>query len=471
MAGGIPPLTRSPCSLVGTVFDPPREEYAAAIESVVSEGVKLLSGLPRILYSRVFREHVQDLPTDVPGSLGAPTVGALIAASTEFQEIRQSIDKKFADDFSAAASFVRVFDAVRPVFDYQLTNDDEAYKAREHTVNSLQRDMARMKAWDLQVDRMRSQHVEGALFVDSKRLKSELEPITTSAIESIKALLSELARKKCKAVFEAFVARSRSLDQRPPALDKFAAHVERIVSLREAEAALLRESSSVEDMYKLLQSYDVKISSEDAVALDDMRNSGLAYTDSYRKSEAYLEDRMPEMTRQLDMNIIKATDSLKAVGESVNDGLFIDASQPADTVLEQLEVTKARFAALQDTAERYNKWQGLFGIPPFEFRQLKIAQKAVNLRLQLWQTISQFESKYRAWTEGPFDAVDAEELARDVAGFLKTSFVLDKQVSTQAVRELNVVIIGPFVGTGRRLGVCHAEKARRRIQAERSGYL
>jgi len=178
-----------------------------------------------------------------------------------------------------------------------------------------------------------------------------------------------------------------------PALDKFAAHVERIVSLREAEAALLRESSSVEDMYKLLQSYDVKISSEDAVALGNMRNSGLAYTDSYRKSEAYLEDRMPEMTRQLDMNIIKATDSLKAVGESVNDGLFIDASQPADTVLEQLEVTKARFAALQDTAERYNKWQGLFGIPPFEFRQLKIAQKAVNLRLQLWQTISQFESK------------------------------------------------------------------------------
>jgi len=49
VAGGIPPMTRSPCSLVGTVLTLPREEYAAAIESVVSEGVKLLSGLPRIL--------------------------------------------------------------------------------------------------------------------------------------------------------------------------------------------------------------------------------------------------------------------------------------------------------------------------------------------------------------------------------------------------------------------------------------
>jgi hypothetical protein len=363
--------------------------------------------------------------------------------------------------------YVAVFDSVRPVYDFHLTDDPEEYRAREHTTTSLQRDMAKMKAWDLQVrarlklgwaarflsicippalvcapltchrallllaiqvDRMRSQHVEGCLFIDSKRLKGELEPITLTAIDGIKALLSELARRKTKVVLEAFVTRSRTLDQRPPALDKFSAHVERVAGIREAEAAVLKDASAVEDMYKLLQSYDVKISSEDAVALDDMRNAGLAYTDSYRKSEAFLEERMPEMTRQLDVNIIKVNDSLKTVGEAVNDGAFIDASQSPETVLELLETTKSRFAALQDTADRYNKWQGLFGIPPYEFRQLKAAQKSLNLRGQLWQSIAAFDSKYHAWTEGPFEAVDAEELAKDVAAFLKTSYTLEKQV-------------------------------------------
>ena len=322
---------------------------------------------------------------------------------------------------------MRVFDAVRPVFDYHLTNDEESYRTREHSITSLQRDMSRMKTWDLQVDRMRSQHVEGALFVDSKKLKSILEPITTSAIESIKSLLLDLARKKCRAAHEAFVTRTRQLDQRPQALDKYAAHHERVLSLREAEAALMRDAAAVEDMYKLLQSYDVKISSEDSVVLDDMCNSRLAYSDSNRKSDGAIEERMPEMTRQLDMNIIKLNDSFKTVSESVNEGIFVDASQQSEVVLEQLEVTRVRFVALQETAERYTKWQGLFGIPPFEYRQQKIAQKALNLRLQLWQTISQFDAKYRAWTEGPFENVDAEELTRDVAMFLKTSFLLDKQ--------------------------------------------
>ena len=459
----------------GTVFDPTLDEYVSSVDSVVAEGVKLLSGLPRVLYSRQFREYVQDLPTDVPGALGAPTVGGLIAQSVDFQGIRRDIDAKFAADFAAATAYVRVFDAVRPVFDFHLSNDDAAYRAREQTVHSLQRDMARMKAWDLQVDRMRSQHVEGALFVDSKKLKSELEPIMTSAIDNIKALLSDLARKKCRAVTEAFASRSRTLDQRPPALDKFAAHVERIVAMREAEAALLRDAAAVEDMYKLLQSYDVKVTSEDSVSLDDMRNAGIGYTDSYRKSETYLEERMPEMTRQLDMNIIKATDSLKAVGESVNDGAFVDPSQAPEAVLEMLEVVKARFAALQDTAERYNKWQGLFGIPPFEFRQLKTAQKSLNQRVLLWQTSAQFDSKYRAWTDGPFEAVDAEELARDVAGFLKTSFVLDKQVRQppRGVRHRDschgTVCLPPPADRRRRF--CPAQEARLGIQAQRPRHL
>ncbi len=50
------------------------------MDTVVTEGVKLLTATPRVLYARQFREYVQDLTTEsgLPGQLGAPSVSTLV---------------------------------------------------------------------------------------------------------------------------------------------------------------------------------------------------------------------------------------------------------------------------------------------------------------------------------------------------------------------------------------------------------
>ncbi len=101
--------------------------------------------------------------------------------------------------------------------------DFEAYRhGREHTTHSLQRDMARQRGWAAALDRMRSGQVVGCLFVDSKRLKAELEPVTAAAQDGIKRLLADLARERCRSAVDAFTQRVRLLEARPGALDKFA---------------------------------------------------------------------------------------------------------------------------------------------------------------------------------------------------------------------------------------------------------
>lgn len=291
------PLGKSECI---TTFEPACDDLLAMLDAVVADTIKACTGVPRILYARPFREYVQDLPTALePGNLGAPSVAALLAESPVFRSIRRGIEDKFEADFKEAATYVAVFDTVRPIFDYKSNFDFAAYKVKEQTTYSLQRDMSRLKAWDTQIERMRSQHVEGALFIDSKRLKSELEPITVAGMDRLKGLLLELAKTKCKSVSDTYMSRAKVLDMRQSTLEKFAAHMERLIGVREAEAPLLKEASAVEDMYKLLASYEVKITSEESVALDDMRNAGMIYTDSFRKSEQWLEEKLPEMSRQL----------------------------------------------------------------------------------------------------------------------------------------------------------------------------
>ena len=413
-----------------TTFEPACEDLTGLVDVVVAETIKTCTSTTRILYARPFREYVQQLPAVAgTGNLGAPTVAALLADSPEFRSIRDQIESKFKADYSAAAQYATVFDSVRPIYEYGQAFDFEAYKAQEMTTYGLQRDMSRLKAWDSIVERMRSQQLEGCLFIDSKRLKFELEPVTSAGMERLKGLLLDLAKVKCRATSDAFMSRSKILDSRISQLEKFAAHMERLNGVRDAEAALVKESSSVEDMYKLLASYEVKVSSDESVALDEMRNSGLVYTDSFRKSEQWLEERLPEMSRELDVNIIKITEQIKVLGDSVNEGAYLDASQPSSTVVSMLAETSTKLAALQSRTETFNKWQTLFATSPYEFKQLKAAQKLLETRGGLWGGLNDFESKHKVWTEGPFKDVDVEELARDVQAFQKTSFMLDKQLA------------------------------------------
>lgn len=241
----------------GTIFEPPLRDFCAMMDNVLLETVRTCTSTPRILYARQFREYVQDLPTEGgPGNLGAPTVAGLLSSSPEFARCKAALEDKFGADFAAAAQYVTIFDAVRPIYEYGLAGGADAatYRSRAHTMLSLQRDWSQMKAWDLAIAAMRMQDARGCLAIDSKRLKNELEPITAAGIELVKAALAELTREKVRSTCDAFRQRTRQLvDARPTSLDKFAAHLERVQSIKEAEATMRQEAAAVDDMYRLLQ--------------------------------------------------------------------------------------------------------------------------------------------------------------------------------------------------------------------------
>lgn len=236
----------------GTLFDPPLHDFTRMLDILAAESVKAASAAPRVLFARSVREYVQELPTEAgPGNLSAPTVQKLIAEAPEFARAREGLEARFAADFAAAAAYASMFDTVRPVFDYANNGEAERFRAKEQTIVTLQREMGKIKQWDLQVSVMRMQETRGCLFIDSKRLRQDLEPVTVTAMESIKSLLLEVARERCRRTGETFKARMKTLEGRPTSLDKFATHVERASSIKEGAEELIRDFVAVQDMYKV----------------------------------------------------------------------------------------------------------------------------------------------------------------------------------------------------------------------------
>lgn len=61
---------------------------------------------------------------------------------------------------------------------------------------------------------------------------------------------------------------------------------------------------------------------------------------------------------------------------------------------------RPQLAGLTDQAERFNKWQGLFGTPPYEFKSAPHASGALGLATKVWRTLADFDAKHKAWMEG-----------------------------------------------------------------------
>ena len=115
------------------------------------------------------------------------------------------------DDFTDATSYVTQFDNVRPVYDYERNQDAQKYKRRDALASAFAADLDKLKEWEDDIDKMRVQHSIGALYIDAKRLKAELQPIALQALDNVRAVVKEVALEKSRELLALLVARTKTL--------------------------------------------------------------------------------------------------------------------------------------------------------------------------------------------------------------------------------------------------------------------
>jgi dynein heavy chain len=146
---------------VGTSFTPTREDIREALEGLLDTMINTVGNINRVGY----------LTT---GAKNIPTVGAniqhMVRESRRFRQMAESIQERVITDFAAADEHAKTFDTIRPIFDFNLTWDFEAYKAEQHDIQDIKDMFDRISNWNKELDKLRNKPI-GVLEVDSKRLK------------------------------------------------------------------------------------------------------------------------------------------------------------------------------------------------------------------------------------------------------------------------------------------------------------
>ena len=154
-----------------------------------------------------------------------------------------------------------------------------------------------LNKWFKDLDRMKMHGQERNLYVDSKTLKNSLMPVTQRGLEKCRGLLQQVARDRCVHSLQEHQHKMRDLGEQPRSLRDFASYCDNVNRVRDETKEMEERAQQVNEMYDLLDVYEVKIAAQDAVKKDDLKEARV-FAAKMADADVAVEQRMPQARPQ-----------------------------------------------------------------------------------------------------------------------------------------------------------------------------
>ena len=408
-----------------TCFAPDQSSILGMINGIVDATINSANSVSRIIFTQPFGAIMANVITD------SPHVGSIIRSSPRFQTLLQNITDKLVSDFTEAEEYVHVFDPVRDIYLFDQTWDFEAYRTAD--ITKLRETLHNLDEWEKELDKMRTGGATGVLHVESRKLKSKLIPLNQTKLDQMKGLLIKLARERCALQVEDYKHRIQSQEERPSHLTAFSAQLEKLNVLATEIGPVKVATESVEEMYSLLKSYGAKISTEDEVQLDSLREVEANYDEEAEKAEAFIADSKKEQIDSLDSSIARLTEQVAQENASVSEGIFIDASHTDDTspAMAELDMVRQKMENFEKLSKQYSSMQEQFGEQVNEPKNLIDFKAKFDLYTNQWESLTKWNNDYKHWMESDMKLHDFEAINKDVMNYFKDSFAIHKKLNNE----------------------------------------
>lgn len=245
-------------------------------------------------------------------------------------------------------------------------------------------------------------------------------------------------RVRCAQLLEHYKECVNKLVTKPVALKDFAAQVQTITILRDDEKSLFKATSQVDQLYNLLQLYEIAVPPEDLVLHEDLHERQGEYRKEMEAALAYKEAKQSEMVTNVDANIYKLQDQIVSLIARFDDPLFVDIGSfdDAGRVVDELNQLNNKLDNIDQLSKTYGGYQRLFGVNVTEQKDLENGKEKFTATKQLWDVVKTWNEKYHIWNESQFTDLQVEEIDKEVQVFFKDSYALHKKINNKVTELL-----------------------------------
>lgn len=343
------------------------------------------------------------------------TVADYLAATPRFEEARADVQAALERDFAAAARHAAQFEELREVHDHGENWDAATYEAEasQQDVAGFAAGLETQDAWRDRVERMRVGGAAGALFVDSKLMRTVMAKGVARTREAMRIKLLAVARGNTAAAIVDFRDAARALASAQEGAQKglpaFVAFVEHYNGVCARQGARKAAERDVDAMFRLLSRHyrEHRLPPSDLVKLDDAHEASQGLAAAVCNAEAFVEEQQPAVEQAIEAEVSSVNEELTAFFASLYSDNLHDPEQATEEVIGELGRLRARLEELNDNVGRLSGYQALFGLHVDDFPNLAASQRVLGHVARSWEALIDVRVSLRE----SVDATDARELA------------------------------------------------------------
>jgi dynein heavy chain, axonemal len=437
-----------------TVFSPTCTEIQDMVQKLFDSVIETVGNLNRVGYLTVKSNALGNATVNNVSTITNPNLNASSATNSSIMPLASSIqtilheNKQFRSvllniyyriltDFERAEEHAMTYDAIKPIYKFNNEWSIESYRSHGYDITQLKVDLDRITNWVKDLEKLRNRPI-GILDVDSRKLKMELNPILEMRLVEIKEYIKEMARFRCQQLLNHYKDCINKFMARPLVLKEFANQIQFVLTSKEDEKNLFIQTSQVDQMYNLLQSYDVSIPSDDSVLHEQLHDRQNEYKKEIVVVAQFHEQHRNNMVVAVNESIAKLNRNIEKFLEKLDDPDFTMTLhyEDSDTILDDLDLHTSEFKSLNDLAKTYSTYQRLLNEPIAEYKELANGAEKLQTTKKLWETISAWNLSYEEWNDSQFADLDVEDVEKTVVGYYKETLHLNKVISCKATDKL-----------------------------------
>nr|XP_010946997.1 dynein axonemal heavy chain 7 isoform X1 [Camelus bactrianus]XP_045367940.1 dynein axonemal heavy chain 7 isoform X1 [Camelus bactrianus] len=145
--------------------------------------------------------------------------------------------------------------------------------------------------------------------------------------------------------------------------------------------------------------------------------------DEHRK---IIKEKTEQYQEGLKLRCERFVEELESYAKQSEEFYSFGDLQDVQRYLKKAQTLNGKLDLAADKIEQFNAEEEAFGWLPSIYPQRKKIQDGLNPYLRLYETAIEFSTKYRAWTEGPYNKVNPDQVEADVGNYWRGLYKLEK---------------------------------------------
>ncbi|KAI8820875.1 dynein heavy chain and region D6 of dynein motor-domain-containing protein [Fimicolochytrium jonesii] len=395
------------------------QHFETVLMSIFDKSLTTVEGLPEL----------EPLVLDQMFWAAKPTLQTPSARDPSISRLRKSLLHAIRAGLVPLEKYYRQYDKHMKLLTLDLAQYSQEYEAEEHSVEDMEKDIARhAKEWEL-LDKEVPSHISLGLFwVSCESIRTAMKKDLSKVILDI---LSRRAAKLAQNVSQTFNTIQSKLKERP-------VKIEELTELREymrtiPETVRMQHSRITE----MLQYYDVLEKYRHELSNEDFRAKWQAYTwpmrvdEMIKQTETSLETDEQTFLKNLaaDQEIFKErVHTLSTI--IVDFSKHSDVGKIADIALE-VHKTSQELKECQNLAALFNSRERLFNLEVTHYDEVSQLGKDFEPYKNLWLTAADWTKWRTQWLSGSFLDLNAEDVEKNLMNAWRVMFKSVKTFKSQ----------------------------------------